>query len=247
MAPQLAPYLPGDAAEIDAESGADSKRVEAVSQAFFGSAGVLPISWMYIAMTGGEGLRSTAQVAVLNANYLAKKLNDFFPVLYTGPSGLVAHECILDLRPMTQSSGITAEDVCKRLIDFGFHAPTLAFPVAGTLMVEPTESEDLEELDRFIEAMAQIHAEMTDVAEGRAKAETSVLRMAPHTAEVLTADEWDREYSRASAGYPFARLRRAKYWVPVGRIDGAAGDRNFVCECPPIEAFDIEVDESAAE
>ena len=247
VAPQLAPYLPGDAAELDAESGADSKRVEAVSQAFFGSAGVLPISWMYIAMTGGEGLRSTAQVAVLNANYLAKKLNDFFPVLYTGPSGLVAHECILDLRPMTQSSGITAEDVCKRLIDFGFHAPTLAFPVAGTLMVEPTESEDLEELDRFIEAMAQIHAEMTDVAEGRAKAETSVLRMAPHTAEVLTADEWDREYSRASAGYPVARLRRAKYWVPVGRIDGAAGDRNFVCECPPIEAFDIEVDESAAE
>ncbi|MGK4065302.1 aminomethyl-transferring glycine dehydrogenase [Rothia sp. HC945] len=247
VAPQLAPYLPGDAAEIDAESGAHSKRVEAVSQAFFGSAGVLPISWMYIAMTGGEGLRSTAQVAVLNANYLAKKLNGVFPVLYTGPSGLVAHECILDLRPMTQSSGITAEDVCKRLIDFGFHAPTLAFPVAGTLMVEPTESEDLDELDRFVEAMVQIHAEMTDVAEGRAKAETSVLRMAPHTAEVLTADEWDREYSRSSAGYPVARLRRAKYWVPVGRIDGAAGDRNFVCECPPIEAFDIEVDESSAE
>ncbi|WP_178945481.1 aminomethyl-transferring glycine dehydrogenase [Kocuria sp. TGY1127_2] len=240
VASQLAPYLPGDAAELDAESGADSKRVEAVSQAFFGSAGVLPISWMYIAMTGGEGLRQTAEVAILNANYLAKRLNEYFPVLYTGPSGLVAHECILDLRPMTQASGITAEDVCKRLIDYGFHAPTLAFPVAGTLMVEPTESEDLEELERFIEAMAQIHAEMTEVAEGQVDAEQSVLRLAPHTAEMLSADEWDREYSRSKAGYPVTSLRRHKYWAPVGRIDGTAGDRNFVCECPPIEAFDLE-------
>ncbi|WP_129657590.1 aminomethyl-transferring glycine dehydrogenase [Rothia uropygialis] len=240
VASQLAPYLPGDAAELDAESGADSKRVEAVSQAFFGSAGVLPISWMYIAMTGGEGLRRTAEVAILNANYLARRLNEYFPVLYTGPSGLVAHECILDLRPMTQASGITAEDVCKRLIDYGFHAPTLAFPVAGTLMVEPTESEDLEELERFIEAMAQIHAEMTEVAQGLVDAERSVLRLAPHTAEMLSADEWDREYSRSKAGYPVTSLRRHKYWAPVGRIDGTAGDRNFVCECPPIEAFDLE-------
>ncbi|MCT1367337.1 aminomethyl-transferring glycine dehydrogenase [uncultured Kocuria sp.] len=240
VASQLAPYLPGDAAEIDADSGADSRRVEAVSQAFFGSAGVLPISWMYIAMTGAEGLRASSEVAILNANYLAKRLNDYFPVLYTGPSGLVAHECIIDVRDLSQASGITAEDVCKRLIDYGFHAPTLAFPVAGTLMVEPTESESLEELERFIEAMIHIRAEMIEVAEGRVEAEQSVLRLAPHTAEVLTADEWDRLYSRSLAAYPVPRLRHSKYWVPVGRIDGTAGDRHFVCECPPMEAFDLE-------
>ncbi|WP_030015070.1 aminomethyl-transferring glycine dehydrogenase [Curtobacterium sp. S6] len=240
VAPQLAPYLPGDAAELETDSGADSRRVEAVSQAFFGSAGVLPISWMYIAMTGAEGLRASSEVAILNANFLAKRLSEYYPVLYTGPSGLVAHECILDLRELTQASGITAEDVCKRLIDYGFHAPTLAFPVAGTLMVEPTESESLEELERFIEAMVQIHAEMTEVADGRVEVDRSVLRLAPHTAEVLTADEWDRPYSRAEAAYPVPSLRRSKYWVPVGRIDGTAGDRHFVCECPPIEAFDLE-------
>ena len=240
---RLRPFLPGDAA--DPQDG--TRRIEAVSQAMFGSAGVLPITWMYIAMMGAQGLTEATQIAVLNANYLAKRLDEHFPVLYTGPGGLVAHECILDLRPLTKESGVTAEDVCKRLIDYGFHAPTLAFPVAGTLMVEPTESESLEELDRFVEAMVQIHAEMTAVAEGSVSLEDSVLRRAPHTAEVLVSDAWDRPYSRTQAAYPVASLRTDKYWVPVGRVDGVAGDRNFVCECPPPEAFEIEATAPAEE
>ncbi|MCP3424772.1 aminomethyl-transferring glycine dehydrogenase [Rothia sp. AR01] len=227
----LRPYLPADPV---------AEGTGAVSQAMFGSAGVLPITWMYLAMMGPEGLAQASRTAILNANYLATRLDPYFPILYTGPSGLVAHECILDLRPLTKASGITAEDVCKRLMDFGFHAPTLAFPVPGTLMVEPTESEDLAELDRFVEAMAAIHAEMTEVSEGRVAAEESVLRRAPHTAEVLAADEWDRAYPRSQAAYPVPGLRRAKYWPAVGRIDGTAGDRNLVCECPPLSAFDIE-------
>ena len=236
----LAKFLPGDAYHADAEGKLPNDAALPISQAFFGSAGVLPISWMYIAMTGAQGLKDSSQYAVLNANYIAKKLNDKYPVLYTGPGGLVAHECILDLRQLTDQSHVTAEDVCKRLMDFGFHAPTLAFPVPGTLMVEPTESEPKEELDRFIEAMETIYDEIIEVAEGKVAVEDSVLRNAPHTVDVVSADEWDRPYSRTKAAFPVPSLRANKYFTSVGRIDGAGGDRNFVCECPPMEAFDLE-------
>ena len=236
----LAKFLPGDAYRADAEGKLPNDAALPISQAFFGSAGVLPISWMYIAMTGAQGLKDSSQYAVLNANYIAKKLNDKYPVLYTGPGGLVAHECILDLRHLTDKSHVTAEDVCKRLMDYGFHAPTLAFPVPGTLMVEPTESESKEELDRFIEAMETIYDEIIEVAEGKVAVEDSVLRNAPHTVDVVSADEWDRAYTRTQAAFPVPSLRVNKYFTPVGRIDGAGGDRNFVCECPPMEAFDLE-------
>ena len=236
----LAKFLPGDAYRADSEGKLPNDVALPISQAFFGSAGVLPISWMYIAMTGAQGLKDSSQYAVLNANYIAKKLNDKYPVLYTGPGGLVAHECILDLRQLTDQSHVTAEDVCKRLMDFGFHAPTLAFPVPGTLMVEPTESESKEELDRFIEAMETIYDEIIEVAEGKVAVEDSVLRNAPHTVDVVSADEWDRPYSRTQAAFPVPSLRANKYFTSVGRIDGAGGDRNFVCECPPMEAFDLE-------
>ena len=236
----LAKFLPGDAYRADAEGKLPNDAALPISQAFFGSAGVLPISWMYIAMTGAQGLKDSSQYAVLNANYIAKKLNDKYPVLYTGPGGLVAHECILDLRHLTDKSHVTAEDVCKRLMDYGFHAPTLAFPVPGTLMVEPTESESKEELDRFIEAMETIYDEIIEVAEGKVAVEDSVLRNAPHTVDVVSADEWERAYTRTQAAFPVPSLRVNKYFTPVGRIDGAGGDRNFVCECPPMEAFDLE-------
>ena len=236
----LVKYLPGDAYTADAEGNLPEGVAHPIAQAFFGSAGVLPISWMYIAMSGAEGLKSSSAYAVLNANYVAKKLNDKFPVLYTGPGGLVGHECILDVRELTDRSHVTAEDVCKRLMDFGFHAPTLAFPVPGTLMMEPTESESKEELDRFIEAMETIYDEILEVADGKVALEDSVLRNAPHTVEVVSADEWNRPYTRSQAAYPVKSLRLNKYFTPVGRIDGAGGDRHFVCECPPMEAFDLE-------
>ena len=236
----LVKYLPGDAYTADAEGNLPEGAALPIAQAFFGSAGVLPISWMYIAMSGAEGLKSSSAYAVLNANYVAKKLNDKFPVLYTGPGGLVGHECILDVRELTDRSHVTAEDVCKRLMDFGFHAPTLAFPVPGALMMEPTESESKEELDRFIEAMETIYDEILEVADGKVALEDSVLRNAPHTVEVVSADEWDRPYTRSQAAYPVKSLRLNKYFTPVGRIDGAGGDRHFVCECPPMEAFDLE-------
>lgn len=237
----LKDYLPGDAYLAD-EQGRLAEAAMPVSQAMFGSAGVLPISWMYIATSGAQGLRAASEYAILGANYISHRLQDYFPILYTGPAGLVAHECILDLRPLTEASGVSAEDVCKRLMDYGFHAPTLAFPVPGTLMVEPTESENLAELDRFCEAMISIHAEISQVAAAAVPLEESVLRQAPHTAQVLMSDDWDRPYSRSQAAYPLASLRQNKYFVPVGRIDGAGGDRNFVCECPPLSAFDIELE-----
>ena len=236
----LAKFLPGDAYRSDSEGKLPNDAALPIAQSFYGSAGVLPISWMYIAMSGAPGLKDSAQYSVLNANYIAKKLNDKYPVLYTGPGGLVAHECILDLRHLTDKSHVTAEDVCKRLMDYGFHAPTLAFPVPGTLMVEPTESESKEELDRFIEAMETIYDEIIEVAEGKVAVEDSVLRNAPHTVDVVSADEWDRAYTRTQAAFPVQSLRVNKYFTPVGRIDGAGGDRNFVCECPPMEAFDLE-------
>ncbi|MCB2412722.1 aminomethyl-transferring glycine dehydrogenase [Demequina sp. TTPB684] len=210
----------------------------AVSAAPYGSAGVLPIAWAYIAMLGGDGLRQTTQMAVLAANYVAVRLDPYFPVLYRGPGGLVAHECILDLRELTKTTGVTAEDVAKRLIDYGIHAPTMSWPVAGTLMVEPTESEDLTELDRFVDAMISIRGEIDAVASGEVSADDSVLRHAPHTAEALAADEWVAAYSRETAAFPVPGLRRDKYFSPVRRIDNAYGDRNLVCTCPPVEHFE---------
>ena len=232
----LAPFLPGDAAPSAGSTAVESAGVP-ISASRFGSAGVLPIAWAYVKLMGGEGLTEATQSALLAANYVAARLNEHFPVLYTGAGDLVAHECILDLRELTARTGVTAEDVAKRLIDYGFHAPTLAFPVAGTLMVEPTESEDLAEIDRFIEAMICIRREIDQVADGDFPVEKSPLRNAPHTAAVAVATEWDRAYPREQAVFPVASLRQDKYFPPVGRIDGAAGDRNLVCSCPPIEDF----------
>jgi glycine dehydrogenase len=202
-----------------------------VSGAPWGSAGILPIPWAYIRMMGAAGLTRATQVAVLSANYIASRLAPYYPVLYTGPGGLVAHECILDLRAITRSTGVTVDDVAKRLIDYGFHAPTMSFPVSGTLMVEPTESEPLAELDRFCEAMIAIRREIDEVAAGAVDVADSVLRHAPHTAEDIVGS-WERPYSRERAVFPVPELRRDKYWPPVGRIDGAYGDRHLVCSCP---------------
>jgi glycine dehydrogenase len=228
----LAPYLPGDPVAV-AGGG------HAVSAAPHGSAGILPISWAYLRMMGPEGLTRATAVAVLTANYVSARLREHFPVLYAGNKGLVAHECILDLRPITKTTGITVDDVAKRLIDYGFHAPTMSFPVAGTLMVEPTESEDLAELDRFCEAMIAIRAEIDAVAAGRWPKDDNPLANAPHTAAMVTADEWPHPYPRAVAAYPAGphQAGTAKYWPPVRRIDGAYGDRNLVCACPSPEAF----------
>ena len=250
VAAHLAPFLPGDPtpgrhATGDAsdgtttETGAHGRHVTPpVAAANWGSAGILPIAWAYVALMGPDGLTHATRTAVLAANYLASRLNEHFPVLYTGPAGLVAHECILDLRPITKATGVTAEDVAKRLMDYGFHAPTLSFPVAGTLMVEPTESEDLGELDRFVDALVAIRREIDEVAAGTWPLEDSPLRNAPHTASSLVADEWTHPYSRETAAYGVAALRHGKYWPPVRRIDGARGDRQLVCSCPPVEAFE---------
>jgi glycine dehydrogenase len=208
-----------------------------VSAAPFGSASILPISWMYIVMMGAEGLRRATQVAMLNANYLARRLAPHYPTLYTGRNGLVAHECILDLRPIKDATGISAEDVAKRLIDFGFHAPTLSFPVAGTLMVEPTESESLHELDRFIDAMIQIRDEIRAVEDGRLDREDNPLKHAPHTAAQVSASEWTHAYPRELAAFPLATLKLQKYWPPVARVDNVYGDKNVFCSCVPINAF----------
>ena len=208
-----------------------------VAAAPFGSAGILPISWAYIAMMGSAGLRQATQVAVLSANYVARRLAPHYPVLYTGRAGLVAHECVIDLRPITASTGVTNEDVAKRLVDYGFHAPTMSFPVAGTLMIEPTESEDLNELDRFCEAMIAIRHEIEQVGSGEYDRDDNPLKNAPHTAEMLIAGEWKHAYDRAAAAYPAPGGRQGKYWPPVRRIDQAYGDRNLVCACPPPEAF----------
>ncbi|RGA05828.1 glycine dehydrogenase (aminomethyl-transferring) [Microbispora triticiradicis] len=209
-----------------------------VSAAPYGSAGILPISWAYVRMMGGDGLRQATEQAILSANYLARRLAPHYPVLYTGRDGLVAHECIVDLRQITKETGVTVDDVAKRLIDYGFHAPTMSFPVAGTLMIEPTESEDLAELDRFADAMIAIRDEIAKVASGEYDKADNPLRNAPHTAECLTADEWAHPYSRAVAAYPVPGLRDDKYWPPVRRIDQAYGDRNLVCSCPPMEAYE---------
>ena len=237
VAEHLVPFLPRVRQRI--QSPRDLQRTgAAVSGAPYGSAGILPIAWAYIAMLGPEGLREATQTAVLAANYVAARLHDHFPVLYVGANGLVAHECILDLRDLTKATGITAEDVAKRLIDYGLHAPTMSWPVPGTLMVEPTESEDLVELDRFIDAMIAIRAEIAAVERGEIAAEDTALRHAPHTAESVVVDEWKAAYSRESAAFPVRGLRRDKYFPPVRRIDNAYGDRHLVCSCPPPEDFE---------
>jgi glycine dehydrogenase len=230
----LAPFLPNH--PLDAGAG-PATGVGPVSAAPFGSAGILPIPWAYVRLMGAEGLTRASEVAVLAANYVAARLRDHYPVLYTGRGGLVAHECILDLRPLTKATGITVDDVAKRLIDYGFHAPTMSFPVAGTLMVEPTESEDLAELDRFCDAMIAIRGEIDKVEAGVWPRDDNPLVGAPHTAACLVG-EWGHRYSRAEAVYPPGVDPRAKYWPPVRRIDGAHGDRQLVCSCPPPEAFD---------
>jgi glycine dehydrogenase len=227
----LAPFLPGH------PLGDGDQPVGPVAAAPYGSAGILPISWVYLALMGADGLpRATAQ-AIANANYIARRLQSHYPVLYTGRHGLVAHECILDLRPITKATGVTVDDVAKRLIDHGFHAPTMSFPVAGTLMVEPTESESLRELDRFCDAMIAIRAEIDRVAAGEWDVTESPLRHAPHTAEEVAADEWPHPYARELAAFPTEGLRVTRYFPPVGRIDAAAGDRHLVCSCPPIEEY----------
>ena len=230
----LAPYLPK---KLGGEGD-----VGMVSAASFGSASILPISWMYITLMGAAGLRKATQVALLNANYIAKRLEPHFETLYTGRNGLVAHECILDLRPIKDRTGISAEDVAKRLIDFGFHAPTLSFPVAGTLMVEPTESESQHELDRFIDAMIEIREEIRAVEDGRLDREDNPLKNAPHTATMVMASEWTHAYPRELAAFPLATLKLQKYWPPVARVDNVYGDKNVMCACIPVDAYKDEVD-----
>ncbi len=244
VAEHLAPYLPGHpvvdprpVTPATEASGAEARGVGPVSAAPWGSAGILPISWMYVKMMGPDGLRRATEGAVLAANYVAQRLRPHYPVLYAGPGGLVAHECIIDLRPITEATGVSADDVAKRLADCGFHAPTMSFPVAGTLMIEPTESESLAELDRFCDAMIVIKGEIDAVAEGQ-PLEDSPLRNAPHTAAVLLSTDWDRPYSREQAAFPLPGMERSKYFPPVGRIDNAWGDRNLSCSCPPLEAYE---------
>jgi glycine dehydrogenase len=227
----LAPFLPRESAE-------GSRQGAQVSAAPYGSASILPITWMYIRMMGRAGLKQATEVAILNANYMANRLQDHYQVLYTGANGRVAHECILDVRPIKDEVGISVDDIAKRLIDFGFHAPTMSFPVAGTLMIEPTESESKAELDRFCDAMIAIKQEIEQVASGEYSLDDNPLVGAPHTAAMVSADEWSRAYSRSQAAYPLASLRESKYWPPVGRLDHVFGDRNLVCSCPSIADYE---------
>ena len=248
----LAPYLPG-AYPLPPQAGEGARSADGgltegigtngmVSAATFGSASILPISWMYITLMGRDGLRKASQVAMLNANYISRRLQEHYPTLYSGRNGLVAHECILDLRPLEKATGVSAEDVAKRLVDFGFHAPTLSFPVAGTLMVEPTESESLAELDRFIDAMIQIREEIRAIEDGKADREDNPLKHAPHTAAQVSASEWKHAYSRELAAFPLPSLKQHKYWPPVARVDNVYGDKNVFCSCVPINEFEGEIE-----
>jgi glycine dehydrogenase len=227
VASHLAPFLPGH--PIVRTGGEHA--IGPVAGTPFGSASILPISWTYIALMGARGLKRASQVAILNANYLARRLGEHYTILYSGREGLVAHEFILDTRPFRQSADVTFDDIAKRLMDFGIHAPTVSFPVAGTLMIEPTESESREELDRFCEAMIVIREEIRAIEEGRADRRDNVLKRAPHTAEALVSDAWDRPYGREQAAYPTPWVRERKFWPPVGRIDNAWGDRHLICTC----------------
>jgi glycine dehydrogenase len=227
----LAQYLPGNPLAVLGEKSG----VGPVAAAPYGSASILGISWTYIRLMGPEGLTHATKIAIANANYIASRLNSFFPVLYKGKNGLVAHECIIDLRQFKKTAGVEVEDVAKRLMDYGFHAPTMSWPVPGTMMIEPTESESKAELDRFCDAMISIYGEIRAVETGEADREDNVLKRAPHTAQDLLADDWDRSYSRESAAYPAPWTREHKYWPVVGRIDNVYGDRNLFCSCVPIE------------
>ena len=230
----LAPFLPGHS---QIKTGGD-RSIHAVSAAPYGSSSILPISWTYIAMMGADGLRKATQVAILNANYMAMKLENYFPVLYRGVSGYSAHEFIIDLRDLRKMSGISDEDVAKRLMDYGFHAPTMSFPVPGTLMIEPTESESKKELDRFCDAMISIRSEIQKVIDGTFDKNDNPLKNAPHTAERIVLEDWSNSYSREEAVYPAPWLKGHKYWPTVGRVNNAFGDRNLVCTCPPIEDYE---------
>ncbi len=209
----------------------------AVAATPYGSPSILPISWMYIRMMGGEGLKESTRMAILNANYMMHRLKDHYDVLYTGSNGMCAHEFILDIRPLKAATGISEEDIAKRLMDFNFHAPTMSFPVAGTLMIEPTESEPKYELDRFVDALIAIRREIDDVASGKLDKVNNPLKNAPHTADMCLSDSWTFPYPREQAAYPAAYLRQNKYWPTVGRLDNVYGDRNVVCTCPPIESY----------
>jgi glycine dehydrogenase len=233
VAEHLTPFLPSH--PVIALGGAQASG--AVSAAPFGSASILTISWMYCAMMGGEGLTRATKVAILSANYIARRLQDHFPVLYKGSKGMVAHECIVDMRMLKASAGIEVEDVAKRLMDYGFHAPTVSFPVAGTMMIEPTESESKAEVDRFCDAMIAIRNEIRQIESGAWDKANNPLKHAPHTQAVVTADEWDRPYSRQTAAFPAPWVKDSKFWPSVGRIDSAYGDRNLVCSCPPLEDY----------
>jgi glycine dehydrogenase len=230
----LAPYLPSSV--VMPQEGLDANN-NVISATPFGSASILPISWMYIAMMGSDGVTEASRTAIVHANYIAQRLKGHFEVLYTGRRGTVAHECIVDIRPLKERSGITEEDVAKRLIDYGFHAPTMSFPVAGTLMIEPTESESLTEIDRFCDAMLGIREEIRSVEDGRFDPINNPLKNAPHTLDDVTASEWNRPYSREQAVWPVSSLRADKYWAPVNRVDNVYGDRNLICSCPSIESY----------
>jgi glycine dehydrogenase len=229
----LVPFLPGH----HVVNLGDEQAIGAIAAAPWGSASILPISWMYIAMMGAAGLKQATEVAILNANYMAARLEPHYPVLYKGTMGRVAHECILDLRPVKKSAGIEVEDIAKRLMDYGFHAPTVSWPVAGTVMIEPTESESLAELDRFCEAMIAIRKEIEAIETGASDRADNPLKHAPHTAAVVIADNWNHAYSREQAAYPAPWTREFKFWPAVGRVDNAYGDRNLVCSCLPMSEY----------
>jgi glycine dehydrogenase len=234
VASHLAKFLPAH----PLISTCGEKGIGPVAAAPWGSANILVISWAYIAMMGGDGLTQATKLAILNANYMASRLSEYYPVLYKGLKGGVAHEFILDMRSFKTSAGVEVEDIAKRLMDYGFHAPTVSFPVPGTLMIEPTESESKEELDRFCEALISIRKEIEEIERGVADREKNVLKKAPHTAELVIADNWDLPYSREKAAFPLPWVRARKFWPAVGRIDNAYGDRNLVCACPPMEAYE---------
>ncbi|NER31878.1 MAG: aminotransferase class V-fold PLP-dependent enzyme, partial [Symploca sp. SIO1C4] len=231
--PHLVPFLPGHSVvKLGTKEG-----IGAISAAPWGSASILPISWMYIALMGSEGLTQATKVAILNANYIAHRLDAYYPILYKGKGDLVAHECILDLRSLKKSASIEVDDIAKRLMDYGFHAPTVSWPVAGTMMVEPTESESKQELDRFCDAMISIRTEIEEIELGKVDPQDNLLKNAPHTAQALITEEWNHPYSRQQAAYPAPWTREHKFWPAVGRIDNAFGDRNFVCSCVGMEAY----------
>jgi glycine dehydrogenase len=235
MGEHLAPFRPSH--PVAPPAGLTEEASGAIAAAPYGSPSILPISWMYIRMMGDEGLKRATQIAILNANYMLHRLKDHYPIVYTGQNGRCAHEFILDCRPFDKSAKVKIDDIAKRLMDYGFHAPTMSWPVAGTLMVEPTESESKAELDRFCDAMIAIREEIREIESGEADAEDNLLHNAPHSIDMLAVDDWPHPYSRERAGYPLPWLRDAKFWPPVARVDNPYGDRNLMCTCPPMEAY----------